>query len=179
MPMTFDEFMQAYEQQGGPLPSAWSDEAIAEAQNKANMMSNAVVAPNRTIKGRVLNPNLESREVLRQKNILKGMSDLKHGSDWDKSIYDIGNNLAENRMLKEQYSSPISDSMYFETPSGKKLRFSNHDTPLSASDHKASYMDSNPLTMGDDVLTKKQMIDNFYRDSNEFIKLEKWLRRKK
>lgn len=38
MPMTFDEFMQAYEQQGGPLPSAWSPEAITEAQNKEKMI---------------------------------------------------------------------------------------------------------------------------------------------
>jgi hypothetical protein len=38
MPMTFDEFMQAYENQGGPLPSAWSPEAIAEFQEKQNMI---------------------------------------------------------------------------------------------------------------------------------------------
>lgn len=45
MPMTFDEFMQAYEQQGGPLPSAWSPEAIQDAETKRNMMGIAEIKP--------------------------------------------------------------------------------------------------------------------------------------
>jgi GNAT superfamily N-acetyltransferase len=99
MPMSFDEFMQAYENQGGPFPSAWSPEAIAEAQRKADMMGIAVVAPNRSRNGKVITGEQFNKQYQQQKNDKQDKS--KSYSSWDvvdEPVFDNqGNEISSDR----------------------------------------------------------------------------------
>jgi len=63
----FKNKLQMMEEQGGPFPSAWSPEAIAEAQRRADMMGIAEFRPANNREGKAIN-------LMRLLNILKNGS---------------------------------------------------------------------------------------------------------
>jgi hypothetical protein len=109
----FKNKLQMMEEQGGPLPSAWSPEAIAEAQRRADMMGIAEFRPatgrevklsrlaeiatgNRYGKDRIAKMPLEAREKAKQK-ILKEFSP----DEWTNQVEDMTSGSAKSDVFGE------------------------------------------------------------------------------